>query len=253
MWKLHTKLKLLTKRLSQWSRETIRNIHEQVINWEEKVQRLEELEIANNTEAERTETNKAHAEYISKIVEKRRRLHLDRIKNHKGKWITGEDKISKAAIRHFNGLFNLPASSLDPSILECITNRITDKENITLKDTPTEEEIKHAVFNLCAYSAAGPDDYNGTFFQSCWDIIKEDIIAFVLEFFRDRLISENILLAQEIVQSISHTNKGDNVVIKLNIVKAYDRMSWTFVTSVLWKFDFCELWFDMILNLLSGI
>lgn len=45
------------------------------------------------------------------------------------------------------------------------------------------------------------------------------------DFVKDRLIYENMLLAQEIIHNISDKNKGGNVVIKLDMAKAYDRMS----------------------------
>lgn len=64
MWRLQSKLKLPIRSLFQWSREDISDIHEQTLKWEEKIQSLEELEITNNTEAAREETNKAHTEYI---------------------------------------------------------------------------------------------------------------------------------------------------------------------------------------------
>lgn len=53
MWRLEYKLKLFSRRLSQWSREEIGDIHEQVLKWEKKIQSLEELEIINNIEAAR--------------------------------------------------------------------------------------------------------------------------------------------------------------------------------------------------------
>ncbi|KAM3322277.1 hypothetical protein P3S67_003428 [Capsicum chacoense] len=57
-------------------------------------------------------------------------------------------------------------------------------ENDRLCQIPEEQEIKEAVFSLSATSAAGPNGFNETFFQSCWDIIKEDIKAYVQEFFK---------------------------------------------------------------------
>jgi len=51
-------------------------------------------------------------------------------------------------------------------------------------------------------------------------------------FVKERLSAENVLLAQEIIQNISKTNKGGNVVLKLDMAKAYDRMYWHFVISV---------------------
>lgn len=65
MWRLQSKLKLLAKRLSKWSREEIGDIYEQVSKWKDKVQELEEFDINNNTEQGRTGANKVHAEYVS--------------------------------------------------------------------------------------------------------------------------------------------------------------------------------------------
>lgn len=72
-------------------------------------------------------------------------------------------------------------------------------------------------------------------------------------FIKDRLISKNIILAHEIVQSIDHVNQGGNIVLKLDMVKAYDRISWSFIASVLRKFGFSELWIYKIMNILSEI
>ncbi|KAG5604515.1 hypothetical protein H5410_026007 [Solanum commersonii] len=49
MWRLQRELKALSKRFSQWSRNTIGNIYEQVDTWEAKVQLVEELNLVNNT------------------------------------------------------------------------------------------------------------------------------------------------------------------------------------------------------------
>nr|XP_009620830.1 uncharacterized protein LOC104112571 [Nicotiana tomentosiformis] len=44
-------------------------------------------------------------------------------------------------------------------------------------------------------------------------------------FVKGKSISENIMLSQEIVQGIKKPNPGANVVIKLDMAKAYDRVS----------------------------
>lgn len=52
-------------------------------------------------------------------------------------------------------------------------------------------------------------------------IISENQSGFV----KGRSITHNVLLAQEIVYEISQKNRGGNMVIKLDMAKAYDRMS----------------------------
>ncbi|XP_059285832.1 secreted RxLR effector protein 78-like [Lycium ferocissimum] len=72
-------------------------------------------------------------------------------------------------------------------------------------------------------------------------------------FLKGRLIIENIQLAQEIVQNIKSKNKGGNVVIKLDMAKAYDRMSWPFINVVLRKFDFSEEVTNLIIEIVSNV
>ena len=59
-------------------------------------------------------------------------------------------------------------------------------------------------------------------------------------FVKGRSISENIMLAQEIIHLIKQPNEGYNVVIKLDMAKAYDRVSWSYTCLVLRKMGFDE-------------
>lgn len=43
------------------------------------------------------------------------------------------------------------------------------------------------------------------------------------------------------------------MVIKLDMEKAYDKMSWKFIYAVLRKFGFSEIWIDIISRLLSNV
>ena len=57
---------------------------------------------------------------------------------------------------------------------------------------------------------------------------------------------ENIMLAQEIIHGIKLPNEGNNVVIKLDMVKAYDRVSLSYTCLVLRKLGFGEVSIDRI-------
>lgn len=59
-------------------------------------------------------------------------------------------------------------------------------------------------------------------------------------FIKGRSIGENILLAQEIIHEIIKPNMGGNVAIKIDIYKAYDRLSWHFLCVVMRKLGFAE-------------
>jgi len=59
-------------------------------------------------------------------------------------------------------------------------------------------------------------------------------------FVKGRSITDNVLLAQEIVRDINRRNKLHNVVVKLDMAKAYDRVSWKYLVRVMRKFGFSE-------------
>lgn len=63
---------------------------------------------------------------------------------------------------------------------------------------------------------------------------------------------ENILLTYEIIIDIRLRGKLSNVVIKLDMAKAYDKVSWLFLTKVLRHMGFGEVFIDMVFRLVSN-
>lgn len=74
-------------------------------------------------------------------------------------------------------------------IINCIPQCSNNDDNIILTTIPDGEKIKGAVFSISAASLAGPNDYNGTFINTCWDIIKNDIRDFVQDFYDGKRLS----------------------------------------------------------------
>ncbi|KAG7578757.1 Ribonuclease H-like superfamily [Arabidopsis thaliana x Arabidopsis arenosa] len=82
-------------------------------------------------------------------------------------------------------------------------------------------------------------------------LISETQSAFV----EGRLISDNILIAQEMFHGL-RTNpscKGKFMAIKTDMSKAYDRVEWIFVEKVLTKLGFCEKWISWIMWCISTV
>ncbi|XP_059290999.1 uncharacterized protein LOC132044521 [Lycium ferocissimum] len=71
-------------------------------------------------------------------------------------------------------------------------------------------------------------------------------------FVKGRNIIENVLLTQELVADIIKRGKHANVIIKLDMAKAYDRLSWRFLVQVLRKMGFAEEYVDIVWRLIAN-
>ncbi|XP_075080159.1 uncharacterized protein LOC142165521 [Nicotiana tabacum] len=118
---------------------------------------------------------------------------------------------------------------------------------------PTKEEVKVAVLGLNGDSAGGqmviPRVVHERLVKFLPSLISEEQVGFV----KGRNIVENILLTQEIVTDIRlRTKAGPNVILKLDMTKAYDRISWLFLTKVLRKMGFTERLIGIVFGLVSN-
>lgn len=69
-------------------------------------------------------------------------------------------------------------------------------------------------------------------------------------FIKGRVIYDNVMLTQELVHNM---NKGNgNIILKLDIAKAFDRISSTYLSKVKKCFGFSEKWLHMIWRLLEN-
>ncbi|XP_031123873.1 uncharacterized protein LOC116026662 [Ipomoea triloba] len=189
-------------------------------------------------------------------------------------------------------------------VYNCLQGLVSNEDNENLTKVPTIQEVRQCVFSMKPESAAGPDCFGGGFYQSCWEVIKDDLLNLVRDFFqgkaltravthtaivlipkvsnpatfaqfrpislsnycnkiitkimvtmlsnvlirvvspyqagfvKDMNIIDNILLAEELCHGITASN--EDVVLKLDMTKAYDRMSWKCVTTLMRKMGFSE-------------
>lgn len=71
-------------------------------------------------------------------------------------------------------------------------------------------------------------------------------------FVQGRNIFDNILLAQELSQSINKKVRGKNVILKLHMHKAYDTIKWLGLLKIMRSFGFGEVCIDMVYRLISN-
>lgn len=122
-------------------------------------------------------------------------------------FITNHSNIANHVVNHFTSLFNFSSFLQDNDLIEdVIPMLITEDINHLLTILPSAEEIHNVVYALNPNSAPRPDGFGGGFFQTFWDIIKDDLVKVVLEFF-----TTNWILPSFNSNSIMRIPKMDNV------------------------------------------
>lgn len=69
---------------------------------------------------------------------------------------------------------------------------------------------------------------------------------------KGRLIPDNILLSEELLCSINKKTRGSNIALKLDMAKAFDKVSWPYLCAIFRAFGFSEMWIDLIWRCISN-
>ncbi|VFQ93666.1 unnamed protein product [Cuscuta campestris] len=147
--------------------------------------------------------------------------------------IRNSSQIRDAAITHFSSQIMAHAEPPPLHNLSHIPSLLSEMENTMITALPTLEEVKNAVWDLDSNSASGPDGYNGLFFRTTWDIIKEDMLK----------ASKEIFLGKTF---------GGNVIVKIDMAKAFDTLRWDNLGANLLQFGFSNKAASLLMAKLRG-
>ena len=82
------------------------------------------------------------------------------------------------------------------------------------------------------------------------NIITENQPSFIPE----RLITDNVLIAHELLHSLHTKNlKNKFMALKLDIAKAFDKVEWYFIDAVMKKMRFCDQWRNWVMKCITTV
>jgi hypothetical protein len=105
------------------------------------------------------------------------------------KVIEGDQVLKEYITSYYKVLFGPPkpsSFSLDESRVDDI-EQVSQEENDLMIRPFTMDEVEEAIFQMEHNKAPGPDGFPVEFYQSCWEIIKNDLMALFRKFHNGNL------------------------------------------------------------------
>ncbi|KAK3193246.1 hypothetical protein Dsin_024556 [Dipteronia sinensis] len=137
-----------------------------------------------------------NSSYFFKAINgKRNRSKIHTITRDDGSLIEGDILVKKEAIRHFQTIlgYSRPVShGIGSTLSKIIDKVISNRQADFMGRDVSDDEIREVCFSLHPNKAPGPDGFNAHFFKITWDIVGEDVISAVQEFFRSGLLLKEL-------------------------------------------------------------
>ncbi|KAA3462149.1 reverse transcriptase [Gossypium australe] len=163
-------------------------------------------------------------------------------------------------------------------------NFIQKLQNNEGRETGDQQEMaetaRSALASKGATKAPGEDGFPAIFFQKLWHIVGEEVSTYCLEqlnrgmevivdrfkgvlercidkaqsaFVPGRLISDNVLVAYELLHTLKRKRWGTKglMAVKLDMSRAYDRVEWGFLEKMMSKMGFNPNWIHLIMKCIS--
>lgn len=92
---------------------------------------------------------------------------------------------------YFRKMFTAEGTEMK-SILAGVRQSITETQNEVLTTQVSGEEVHKALFSMNPDKAPGPDGFTPAFYQKCWSIVGEDVVATVRQFWQLEVIPDRL-------------------------------------------------------------
>jgi hypothetical protein len=178
---------LLTDRMNPLLLMHVKECTEEVIMWCD----LEEQMLQQRAKIDWLRLSDGNNKYFhASIKAKQKQCELRALYREDGTLITTHDDVEQEVLNLYGSLMGKADSnlmSIDIMAMRAGPHLTSDQRELLV--TPIrEDEVYSALKSIGDLKAPGLDGYGAKFFKVSWGIVKEDVLAAVMEFFRDGAI-----------------------------------------------------------------
>ncbi|KAA3478618.1 reverse transcriptase [Gossypium australe] len=190
--------------------------------------------------------------FFHKYALTRRRINsINRLETEKGQEVSDDSEIGDIAYRYFQKLFTSSGVGDSSHILAGITHSISSDINEFLQSPYSVDEVQKALKGMGPTKAPVAKTIANRLEEFIGQCIDSAQSAFVPR----RLISDNMLIAYEILHTLRQKRVGKKgfMAVKLDMSKAYDRVEWSYLQQVMLRIGFAEGWVSLVMKCISTV
>jgi exonuclease III len=124
----------------------------------------------------------SNSRYFHESIKSRRRKNQLVALKDGDQWIQGVDEV-KGFVKNFFELNFNERRKNRPNLNGIHFRSLSVEDNLLLMKAFTVEEVREVIWSSDGDKSPGPDGFNFKFLKVCWDIVKDDIMNFLHEFF----------------------------------------------------------------------
>eukprot|EP00253_Pinus_taeda_P004201 PITA_04201 len=211
------------------------------------------------------------------MVHHRQHNRIYSLKDEEGQRKVQHEEMEEILVNHFKDLLSEGPENRTEAIqriTQHMPNLVTQEQSMALMCAATLEEVEEIVQGMQRNNAPGLDGFTAEFYQAPSQFMGKEILEVVEESQCNQKVCPSIIstfialipktvksedpqglrpiaLCNEVVHSLK-IQKIPGMMIKLDLSKAYDRLSWGYLSSILRAYGFSQRWINWILVMISS-